>query len=229
MRAKDYRQEARQVLSGNWGVAVGTTLAALLLGGVSSGSSFEIKFEQTETVQVSPEIRQMLMELIPYIISGALLAVLFSIFVSTVVSLGYHSFHLDMMDGQSPKFKTLFSRFAKGCYFDSVKLSVLTGLYTFGWSLLFVIPGIVASYSYAMAPYIRLENPGLTANECIALSKEMMQGRKWKLFCLDLSFMGWSLLASLTFGIGNLFLVPYQYSARTAFYRNITNPRVGDL
>lgn len=230
MQARDYRLEARNALSGNWGVAVGTTIVAALLGGISSGSNIEFEYQETVTTPVTEtEAMELMAEILPYAVSGALLAILFSIFVSTVVSLGYHRFHLDMMDRQAPKFRTLFSQFAKGNYFAAVVVNLLTGLYTFAWTLLFIIPGVVASYSYAMAPYIRLERPELTANECIALSKEMMHGRKWKLFCLDLSFIGWSILSAFTFGIGSLFLIPYRYSARTAFYRNITNPRIEDL
>lgn len=90
------------------------------------------------------------------------------------------------------------------------------------WTLLFIIPGIVASYSYAMTGYILAEDPDLTASQAIQRSKEMMRGNRWRLFCLQLSFIGWIILCLFTFGIGNLFLNPYQTAADAAFYREIS-------
>ena len=98
----------------------------------------------------------------------------------------------------------------------------LRGLYTFLWMLLLVIPGIIAAFNYAMVPYVLAENPELTASEALARSKALMRGNRWRLFCLGFSFIGWGLLAGLTLGIGNLFLVPYQQAATAAFYRDIS-------
>jgi len=130
-------------------------------------------------------------------------------------------------------------------------LNFLTALYTFLWALLFVIPGIVKAYSYAMAPYILAEHPEMTANEAITESKHLMRGNRFRLFCLQISFIGWSILcaappaiAALIFGIifahepirmilftvaaaiplsaGMLFLRPYEQAAEAAFYRDIS-------
>ena len=98
-------------------------------------------------------------------------------------------------------------------------------LFIFLWSLLFVIPGIVAGYRYAMAPFIMAENPNIGAFEAIAMSKEMMRGHKGELFYLHLTFIGWKLLALFTFGIGNLFIAPYIATSEAAFYLN----RVGRI
>lgn len=85
----------------------------------------------------------------------------------------------------------------------------------------FVIGGSVAAYRYSMATYIMAENPNMQATEAIECSKALMDGRKGDLFCLDLSFIGWALLAVLTAGIGNLWLVPYMTVSRAAFYRSL--------
>ena len=90
------------------------------------------------------------------------------------------------------------------------------------WSLLLIIPGIIAGYSYAMTGYILAENPELTASEAIARSKEMMAGNRFRLFCLHFSFIGWEILCTLTLGIGNLWLRPYKQAAEAAFYREIS-------
>ena len=84
------------------------------------------------------------------------------------------------------------------------------------WTLLFIIPGIVKSYSYRLVPYIISDNPGLSGEEALKKSSEMMKGNKWKTFVLDLSFIWWFLLSIITFGIVYLFYVNPYYLATDA-------------
>ena len=102
--------------------------------------------------------------------------------------------------------------------------NLLVTLYTVLWMLLFIIPGIVAAFRYSMTFYILAENPELSASEAINRSKELMDGNKWRFFCLGASFIGWIILTLFTLGIGNLFLNPYMQAAHAAFYRDITAP-----
>ena len=101
---------------------------------------------------------------------------------------------------------------------DALVLGLLQSLFTFLWSLLFIIPGIVKSYSYALASYIQQDSENKNWEFCIQKSMRMMQGRKMQLFLLDLSFIGWYLLGLLCFGIGVLFVYPYHQMARANFY-----------
>ncbi|HHV09035.1 MAG TPA: DUF975 family protein [Clostridiales bacterium] len=101
-------------------------------------------------------------------------------------------------------------------------LRLLMTIFTFLWTLLLIIPGIIAVYSYAMAPYILEENPGMTATEAITCSKEMMRGNKWRLFCLQISFIGWVILCIFTCGIGFLWLSPYMAMAEVAFFYDVS-------
>ena len=130
-------------------------------------------------------------------------------------------------------------------------MKFLQGLYIALWSLLLVIPGIVKTYSYAMTPYIMSEHPSLTANEAITESRRIMDGNKWRLFCLDFSFIGWELLCALPLyigyflilryfsgseamaisiillltiplSIGFFFVRPYEEAAWATFYRDVT-------
>ena len=87
--------------------------------------------------------------------------------------------------------------------------------------LLLVIPGIIKAYSYSMTFYILRENPEMTAGDAITASQKMMDGHKMDLFLLSLSFIGWAILASITFGIGYLWLIPYIYTAYAAFYETL--------
>ena len=99
--------------------------------------------------------------------------------------------------------------------------SLLVFLYTFLWSLLLIVPGIIKSYSYAMTPYIMHDNPEMDSEDCIDESRRMMSGHKWKLFCLDLSFIGWAILCIFTFGIGLLWLQPYIEASHAKFYEEL--------
>lgn len=90
------------------------------------------------------------------------------------------------------------------------------------WSLLFIIPGIIAAYSYRFVPYILSENPDIKPMDAIKLSKQMMNGHKWEAFVFDLSFIGWNLLGLLTFGILTLVYVnPYYQSSCAAYYNAV--------
>ena len=98
---------------------------------------------------------------------------------------------------------------------------LLMGVYTFLWTLLLIIPGIIKYFSYAMTPFILSDKPELTANEAIELSMKMMKGHRLDFFILCLSFIGWSILALFTLGIGYLWLVPYMYTTMAAFYEDV--------
>ena len=111
----------------------------------------------------------------------------------------------------------MFDGFKTG-FGDNMVTGILVTIFTFLWSLLFIIPGIVKSYSYAMAFYIRKDHPEYTATEAITKSREMMNGYKGKLFLLDLSFIGWIIVGVLCCGIGTLWVYPYMQMARAHFY-----------
>ena len=143
--------------------------------------------------------------------------------IRSVVKVGYAQFNLDLVDGQDARIETLSSYFPH--FSTAVAASFLTGLYTLLWSLLLVIPGIMAGYSYAMTSYILAENPGISAGEAIRRSKKMMRGNRWRLFCLQFSFIGWQILCALIpKGIGQVVLSPYTEAANAAFYRDLTVP-----
>ena len=97
----------------------------------------------------------------------------------------------------------------------------LVGFFTSLWSLLLIVPGIVKFYAYSMTPYILIDDPELSANQAINLSKKMMKGHKLDLFYLHLSFIGWNFLSIFTLGIGLLWVVPYMMTAQAAFYQDI--------
>lgn len=155
-----------------------------------------------------------------YIASVALFIAAVYFILGSFTEVGYAKFNLDLTDRTPAVFETLFAYFS---YWKTTALSkLLKMLYIFLWSLLFVFPGIVAAYSYSMTDFILAENPHMTPQEALARSKSVMYGNRFRLFCLQLSFIGWDILASLTFGIGNLWLFPYKKAAEAVFYREIS-------
>ena len=117
--------------------------------------------------------------------------------------------------------------FKNGRLGGTVVLGLLHTLYIALWTLLFVILGIVKSYSYAMVYYISLDRPELDANQCITESRRIMNGHKWDLFCLDLSFIGWYIVGLLCCGIGTLWVAPYRELSRANFYEDLCRKEMG--
>ena len=230
MRACDFRAAARRALSGKWMLAVLTGLIATLLGGASSsGVDFEINFENGSayaTAQVGMfdfEISPAVFAFFSYTLIAALVSGLLFYLLGSVIRLGYARFNLNLVDGEQAEISDLFGYIS---WFKTAFCArFLVDLYTLLWSLLLIFPGIIAAYSYAMTSYILAEHPELTAREAISRSKQLMAGNRWRLFCLDFSFIGWRLLSILTLGIGSLWLDPYVQAATAAFYRDLTAPQ----
>ena len=110
---------------------------------------------------------------------------------------------------------TLFEMF--GWFFRFLWLNILMGIFIFLWSLLFVIPGIIAAYRYSMAIFIFCDDPEKGALNCIRESKAITRGFKGQLFVLDLSFIGWSILSVIPF-VG-IYTEPYMATTKANFYR----------
>lgn len=142
-----------------------------------------------------------------------------SFVITPAISLGLCLIFLGLTEGKNVEIGTLFSRFS--CVGKALWLSILIGVFTFLWSLLFWIPGIVKGLSYSMAYYVLTENPELTAREALNESKAIMEGHKMELFVLYLSFILWDILVVLTFGIASVYVLPYQSATVANFYQKI--------
>ncbi|MBQ1196437.1 MAG: DUF975 family protein [Clostridia bacterium] len=154
------------------------------------------------------------------LISSAISATGIGAIATGLLSVGFAAFFLDALRSEKASFDSFFKGFTE--YLGTKLVSMLlVGIYTFFWTILFYIPGIVKTYSYAMTPYILLDKPELSANEAITDSRMMMRGHKMELFLLDLSFIGWILLSILTCGILFIYVVPYMQAARAEFYRTL--------
>lgn len=219
--ARDFRKQAYDALAGRWAVAVGTGFVAYLLGapGRAPGMpyfNYQRYYERISSISHDP----LAWTIFWGVISFALTYTLILFFIGGAITLGYAQFNLNLMNRTNPGFGDLFSKF--DMFWKGFVMQFLMGLFIFLWSLLFIIPGIVAAYRYAMTPYILLENPEMPVMDAIRRSKEMMDGNKGRLFCLDISFIGWWLLCILTCGLGLLWLRPYMCAASAAFYNEIS-------
>lgn len=145
-----------------------------------------------------------------------------AVFVAPV-SMGLLCYIVSMAQGQRAAFSTLFSEGFRGEYYlRRVGGIAWMYLFSFLWSLLFFIPGIVKSYSYALTPYLLATHPEIGAKQALKVSMKLMNGKKGELFVLDLSFLGWILLSGLTCGVLAVFYVsPYQTTTKTLWMRQL--------
>lgn len=213
----EYKLSALHILRGKWKQVVLVTFIAALLGGLAFGSGVDLTFGlDSEDLEFLPSFVHSYLRTVAPI---ALVLGIVQLIVGGMVNLGYCRYLLNLHDGNEASLKDLFSYSDR--FLDALCLSFMTGLFTFLWSLLFIIPGIIASLRYSMAPFIMCENPHYSAPDAINESKAIMEGNKLDLFLLQLSFIGWSILSVFTLGIGDLWLNPYRNMTITCFYRNL--------
>ena len=144
--------------------------------------------------------------------------------VAPSIAMGMTMIYLALTSGQKPKVGDIFNGFS--IFGKAWWLSFLTGLFVMLWSCLFVIPGIIKSIAYSMAPYILAENPTMTAREALRESKRITTGAKGSLFVLELSFIGWALLCGITCGIAFIYVGPYMSTTMANAYKVLKEKQV---
>ena len=216
MNYSNIRARARENLRGNWGVSVAAAFVAAIFGALVASSGNVIEVTKQITEEVSPRIGAIL----GMIVSAISAVSIVKLVLGGVVQLGYTRFLLNQHDGGSFEVKDLFSQFDR--FTVGFLQLFLRNLFIVLWTLLLIVPGIIKGFSYAMTPFILADHPELTAKQAIDRSMKLMDGHKWELFVLGLTFIGWELLNALTLGIGSFWLNPYKNAAYAAFYREIT-------
>lgn len=138
--------------------------------------------------------------------------------VMAVVFAGFVLFLMNTIRRTGACFGNLLDGF--GMFGRIILLNILTNLFVMLWSLLFVIPGIIAAYRYRMALYLLLDHPEMSVMQCIRESKRMMKGHKGELFVMDLSFLGWAILESIpVFGYAvQVWTTPYISMSYVLYY-----------
>jgi uncharacterized membrane protein len=187
----DITAHAKAALSGYWAMAIGILVVYNVI---------------SLAVSMAGQFVPIVGPLLPTVIAGPL-------------AVGINVFFLSLVRGNDPDFAMMFDGFK--CFVPALLTNLLMALYILLWALLLIIPGIIASYAYAMAFYIVADEPTIGPGEALRRSKEMMQGNKFKLFCLYLHFFGWAMLCILTLGIGFLWLAPYMSASMARFYEDV--------
>ena len=209
---QDYKNAALAALKGNWAPSLVATIvlvAIMYVIMVPYMTAYVLNIEN-----LNPDTLALIGGCSMFMYLGL-------IFLFFPLDVGYtNAFNALYVEGDDRITSNTF-RDSFGQYLKNVWAMFLMVLFVSLWSMLLLIPGIVKAYSYAMLPYILKDNPELSAMDAIRLSSKMMKGHKFDLFYLQLSFIGWAILAVLTGGIGLLWLQPYMMTTQASFYQDI--------
>lgn len=237
--------KAKNVLSYSYWLSFGATLIFMLLyTGISSFSmipmySSELISSVQNDISLSPQIIMgMLAAMGIFLIIGMVIV----LFVGVPIWVGHNSFYIKAAN-RDLNLAYIFDGF-KHSYLNTVKIMFLYSFYIMMWFLLLTIPIIVLKVcfsdineyvisilallpsiastvkkcQYFMIEYIIADNPEISARRAFEISKAATKGNKFKIFLLELSFIGWFLLGTLLCGFGIFFVMPYFYAARTQCY-----------
>lgn len=224
----ELKAEAKEHLQENWGYAIGLyILPVLAVMGIYLAC---ILVYATLTAPLALSIGETaFLATLPLLIILWLLVLVVSSTVTIGVNLGF----LNFFRGGRPTYTEASTYLLKeNRFLKFLWTNVLMVILLYLWSLLFLIPGIIKTYSYSMTNYIlkdKLEKgESVTVTQAITESRQLMNGHKWEYFVLQLSFIGWAMLANLTFGIGYLWLVPYIETTNAAFYQNLIDSQIAN-
>ena len=249
MVSMDFKKWAKESLKGKWGLAMGVCIVAGLLGGgvdLVSGALNPAAEDSAGMLELASTGAW------PMMVSVTAVSLLIALVIGGAMTLGLSHFFIGLVSNREVRFPDLFARFKiwhKGFWMQIVMVFFIllwsligivpacafaawvihAGLWGAGTRivllLLYLISltfAVVASYRYAMTPYLIAEFPDLTVMDAIRESKRLMNGNKWRFCCLNFSFVGWIFLTIFTLGVASLWLTPYMNAANAAFYLQIT-------
>lgn len=216
------KREAKDIL---WNAKVSPLLFALIylavtaaLDGVSTYTSGAVVRYMQEYFPQTP-VPPFLLRALTLPPAVVFFVAIMSKALSWVLSAGSALYHLGIRQGREMPYGTLLDGFAS--VGRVVLLMLLEGIFIFLWTMLFIIPGIIAAYRYRFALYNLLEIPELTPMEAISMSKAQTDGYKEALFLLDLSFIGWGLLSALTLNILDIWVLPYRTQTDVGYFQTV--------
>ena len=246
MISSDYRIKARKMLEGKWGKAVGITFVYMLIFFVINLIQQRIPQNSQSLFSLFTSIIEVPLSF-GLIFSFFNLFIAEKVNVFSFLSLGFRNFGKSwgiafriflkllfpilliliayMLIAVDLISRSMFAFIDVSKNYSLINPYIVTNLSVpsiIGFILLIVgfCWSILVSYYYKLAYLIAAENPEISSKEAVNKSKELMQNRRWKLFCLHFSFIGWLILSILTFGIGFLWFVPYIQFASIAFYKD---------
>lgn len=210
---KELMADARDSLSGNWLLAIiGFVLYGILIFSFMLFTMSSIIFASVTSASSSEEFLVRLGTLDP-------LLQLVQLLVSGAITVGFAGYFLGIAQNGQVELELLFVGFRR--FWKSFGVYFFYSLFIGLWTLLLVIPGIIAAFRYAMAFYVIADDEDCGPLEAIRRSKEMMKGHKWKFFCLNFRFIGWAILCTIL-PIGYLWLIPYMQTSFAKFYEDVS-------
>lgn len=202
MTRVELKEKAKKSLQNKWKVCVLAILSYILITfgiGFIAGIIMQIARLNEDTINCISNI--------------------LNICVSSFFIISISSFFLNVARGNDVRVSDIFSK--SNMFGSALLTTILISIFTTLWTLLLIIPGIIAALKYSQAFYIMADDHSITGMDAINKSKEIMNGHKMDFFVLNLSFIGWVILACFTLGIGFLWLVPYMYTTEAHFYDSI--------
>ncbi len=248
MRAKEFRALARETLRGKWGPAVAVCLVSSLILGIPS-IIVNLSSTNMQDLLELMEMEQMLAVLMR-LATVSWIASIVSWVLSGVINFGTADYFTRLVKGEPVAFKQVFAHFRR--ILPGMGMTFMVGLFSALWMFLFLIPAallisliifssigfamflymfimlgslaaaLVVICRYSMVHYLLAEFTDLGVMDAIRESKRLMRGNCWRYFCLSMSFIGWYLLALVTFGLSQLWVNPYMQTACAAFYMEVT-------
>lgn len=196
------KKQAKEKLDGHWADAVGIVLLFLIISIVTSVCGDLIsKFLHLNEL------------------SNAILKEVMSLIITCLLTLGYTNFYLKIAREEDAEINDLWSK--TNLFIPFIIVSLLVFGLSFGWSLLFIIPGIIVAISFSFVYYVMLDNPNMKPMEVLKESDRLMRGHMMDYILLNLSFAGWAFLGIFTLGILYFWLIPYISTTNAIFYNNI--------
>jgi uncharacterized membrane protein len=210
LRIRDIKRESRASLKNKWGFAILLSIIVFAIYAIIP-LMIEILFSGGYTTWSNQDSVPVTAQFVSWIFTIALYPIIY----------GSYATFLDMVRSEPVGLKNIFQGFEETKYFKIIGAYLLTVIYTLLWFFVFIIPAFIKSISYSQVYFVLKDNPELSPRAAITMSRQLMNGYKWKYFLLMLSFIGWSILSILTLFIGLLWLVPYINASLAAFYNSL--------
>ena len=200
------KTKAKESLKGKYGDAIALMV---IYGLITSAASYICKAIYSTTSTTSNGVE----------ITVSPLSSIASIVITCLFIFGVHSYYLKLSRNEKVEWKELFSK--TDLFVPALIITLVTGIFIGLWSLLLIIPGVIAAIGYSQVYFIKLDNPDMKEMDVLKKSKELMNGHKMDYFVLCLSFIGWILLGVLTLGILYFWLIPYMSVTQANFYNEL--------
>jgi Predicted integral membrane protein len=218
-KRSNLKKNAKRILKINYWKAFLVSLVLAIVGGSGSysyntqmGTSFNSSSNQLNSIP-----HWMIATIVGTIIIAILISLAVRIFLGYALEVGGRKYFIQSAQ-EDFDMNYLGYIFNKLRYMDVVKAMLWRALFNILWYLLFIIPGIIKYYAYRMVPYILADNPNIGYKRALKLSMQMTRGNKFRIFILDLSFIGWLLLGTLALCVGVLFVLPYINATNAELY-----------